>query len=295
MAEKGKKTKIFGILNLTPDSFSDGAEENLNLDQSLAKAMSLYMHGADVLDIGAESTRPGATLVTEQDELDRMIPFLLQFKKNIFWPVSIDTRKAKVADAVLDYGVEYINDVTGLQGDPDMAPVIAKKSDDCKVIVVHSDGQLPPKPSMSIPDDHYGDQGLFDHMIEFFTKSVEIAVAAGIDKARLVLDPGLGFGKSVNNNLEIIDFLPKLKAHFELPILIGSSRKSFLASITTEANSGKLEAGTAAYNSMAIQNGADKVRVHDVRFHRDVVKVSDALTGLRGDNGPQIDLSKAEL
>ncbi len=280
--EKNAKTKIFGILNLTPDSFSDGSDEILNLDNALAKAMSLYMHGADVLDIGAESTRPGASPVTEQEEIDRLVPFLLQFKKNIFWPVSIDTRKPKVAEAVLNYGVEYINDVTGLQHDPDMARVIAKNSDDCKIVVMHSKGGIPPVPSADVPDDFYGDdKGFLEHLIEFFSKSVEIAVASGIDKNRLVLDPGVGFGKSVDHNFKILRFLPQIKAKFELPVLVGSSRKSFLGSITAESNANRLEAGTAAFNSLAIQNGANKVRVHDVRFHRDVVRVSDAMNGIR--------------
>lgn len=269
LVETKSKTQVFGILNLTPDSFSDGSTENLNLEFSLEKAKSLFAHGADAIDVGAESTRPGADTLACSEELSRLIPFLQAFRNSSDRAVSIDTRKAEIASAALNYEINYINDVSGLQGDPDLAKVIAPY--DCQVIVMHSKGGIPAIPSKEVADDFYAEgdnSGLLEHMKEFFTHSIEIAEAAGIHKERLILDPGLGFGKNLKQSFEILNLIPEIKKAFGLPVLIGASRKSFLRAKLEEqeieASTEALDKISAEYHIEAVQNGADIIRTHNV-------------------------------
>lgn len=261
-------TLNFAILNLTPDSFSDGSEHNLDTNYSTLKAISLQKMGADVLDIGAESTRPGAETLSPNEEFARLKPFLEAYSGDL--PLSIDTRKPAVVREMASYKINYINDVTGLQADPDMAKAIAQL-DNCQVIVMHSSGQIPSPASSEIKDDFYDD--LYDHMLGFFTKSIEIAERAGIDKSALILDPGLGFAKNLKQSFAILNYLPKLREHFGLPILIGASRKSFLKQISKDSNlagfesqwdyAEDLDLATKAYNQLAYKHGARYFRVHN--------------------------------
>lgn len=259
------KTLTFGILNITPDSFSDGAEENLDLECSLKRAKEIINNGASVLDIGAESTRPAACEVSVQEEISRLIPFLVRFREEYpLAPISIDSRKASVVKEALNFDVQYINDVSGLQGDPEMVSVIAEymrsspRAGNLKVILMHSKGGIPPSlRSTEIPDDFYDEEGgLLESMKKFFVRSIELAGQNGIDSSALILDPGIGFGKNPKQSFEILDLIPKLKAEFGLRILVGASRKSFLNSPYARGFSSE------AYEKLALERGADIIRTH---------------------------------
>lgn len=288
----------FGILNLTPDSFSDGSEEIMDPQNALKKAQSLIESGADIIDVGAESTRPDASELEDAEELGRLTPFLDLLVKNDWqYPLSIDSRKPEVIRKVLEsYGsscnIQYINDVEGLQN-PEMAKVIGdyitkhgslnNTACNLKIIIMHSKGGIPPPKSKNIRDDFYGEQGLWNHMQEFFENSIAIAELHGIKKSSLVLDPGLGFGKNPKQSLELLELIPKLKSHFNLPVFIGASRKSFLRELdlknddsgfilkngnscdkSQSYSNDELDHLTSIYNKLALERGADYLRLHAI-------------------------------
>lgn len=257
---------IMGILNVTPDSFSDGGRF-FSIEAAVERALEMEKDGADIIDIGGESTRPNAPAVTLQEELDRVLPVIEALHTRVTVPISIDTYKARVAEAACAAGAEIVNDVTGLMFDPEMAAAVAKA--DAGLVVMHTRG---------MPDTMQKDTGYDDLIAEvrnYLAGSIELARKAALPEERIAIDPGLGFGKSVEGNLELIkrleEFLPLGR-----PILVGPSRKSFIGAVTGRGG-GERIFGTAAAVALSIVHGATIVRVHDVAAMRDVALMTRAL------------------
>lgn len=255
-----------GVLNVTPDSFSDGGRY-LRPDRALAHAERMAEEGADLIDIGGESTRPGALPVPLKEELRRVIPVIKRVAARCRLPISIDTSKAEVARQAIEAGAAMVNDVTALLGDPEMAGVVADAG--VPVVLMHMRGT----PETMQRSPRY--RALMEELLCFFRGRIAAAVAAGIDRHRIVIDPGIGFGKTVAHNLEILNRL-KLLARLNRPILIGPSRKSFLGRLIDQSVDQRLE-GTAAAVTAAVLHGAEVVRVHDVAEMVRVVRVADAI------------------
>lgn len=283
----GKKTYLMGVLNVTPDSFSgDGlyhtddhnAEDDIArlIDESLAQAGEFVAAGVDILDIGGESTRPGADIVDLDTELKRVIPVVNALSLEFNVPISIDTYKHLVAQAALEAGAEMVNDVWGLNADPEMAPTIAKYG--VPVILMHnrsSWAHADIKQSLGgryigIP---YND--LIEDIQRELLGSVDLAHSAGITDDMIILDPGIGFGKSVEQNLELVNSLPSIRG-LGYPILYGPSRKSFIGYTLDKPPDQRL-AGTAAAVAVGIVRGADIIRIHDVDFMQQVAQMTDAI------------------
>ncbi len=262
----GQKTLIMGILNVTPDSFSDGS---IHFDRQKAIDYGLKMvdEGADIIDIGGESTRPGSKAVTARREIARVIPVVEGLAGRIKIPISVDTAKASVAYAALDAGAEIVNDVSAL-GDKKMASVI--KEARAAIIIMHMKGKPENMQSGSL---HY--DNLMDEIINYLAQRCRKAFTEGISRDCLVLDPGIGFGKTYEDNCKIINKLNELKGA-GLPLLIGTSRKAFIGNITGGKPHERLE-GTAATIAAAIINGCHIVRVHDVAYMRKVADMTDAI------------------
>jgi dihydropteroate synthase len=255
-----------GILNLTPDSFLDGGSFK-SIDEALKHAEKLVIEGADIIDIGGESTRPGAPPVSEDEELKRIMPVLERVIKELSVPLSVDTWKSKVAYEALTSGAEIINDISGLTFDHRLASVIANAN--AGVVLMHTRGT----PSEMQNSTDYSD--IIDEISSFLTKSIKLAEKSGITSEQIVLDPGIGFGKSTLGNVEIIKRLHELKK-FNRPLLIGSSRKSFIGH-TLKRNPDERLFGTAATLAVSMVNGASIFRVHDVKAMRDIVDMTAAL------------------
>lgn len=257
-----KKAKLMGILNVTPDSFF--AASRCTIDTAMAKGEQMIVEGVDILDVGGESTRPGSLPVDEKEELARVLPIIQGLKNKI--PVSIDTKKAKVAEAALKAGAAYINDVSGFE-DPAMQKLAAETG--VPIFVMHMQGTpADMQHSPSYP------KGIIHELSEWFDRRIALLLKAGIQHSQIHLDPGIGFGKSVAHNLEIMHNLPKLKAK-GYPLLIGVSRKSFLSKILNKKTEDLLPA-TIAMNTLALINGADMLRVHDTAEHRAVIDLMAA-------------------
>jgi dihydropteroate synthase len=256
-----------GVVNVTPDSFSDGGEF-LESAAAIAHAKRLAAEGADLIDIGGESTRPGAEPVTEAVELERVIPVIEALGRAAL-PVSIDTSKASVARAALAAGASFVNDVTALRGDPEMAGVVADNEAD--VCLVHMKGE----PRSMQDDPRYAD--VVSEVRAFLEDRLHAAVREGIPEARVWLDPGIGFGKTVDHNLELIRRLDEIVA-VGRPVVFGASRKRFLGRLTGRDERERL-AGTLAVNVLAFQRGATMFRVHDVAATRDALRVASATLG----------------
>jgi dihydropteroate synthase len=263
----GKKTLIMGILNVTPDSFSDGG---LFYSQQKAVEHGLQMaaEGADIIDIGGESTRPGAVSVEASVELKRVLPVIESLVKQVKIPVSIDTTKAKVAKQAIVSGAEIVNDISALHGDKKMARTI--KDTGAAVILMHMRGN--PR-NMQKGDLVY--DNIMGEITDYLKKSSEKALKAGIEKDCLVIDPGIGFGKTPEDNYKIIKNLSQLK-ELGMPVMIGTSRKSFIGKVTGGKPEQRIE-GTAATVAAAIMNGCHIVRVHDVAAMKKVAAVTDAI------------------
>ena len=260
LPDLGRRTLVMGILNVTPDSFSDGGRHD-GVEAACAHARAMVADGADIIDIGGESTRPGATEVGPQEEISRILPVLSALADGLSVPVSVDTYKAVTAKAALQAGAAIVNDVWGLQRDPEIASVAA--SFGAPVVVMHNREEK--DPALDILDDMY----------RFFEHSLQIARKAGIPDAHIVLDPGIGFGKTPEQNLDALRRIGELKV-FGFPVLIGVSRKSFIGLATGRPAQERL-AGTLAAGMIAVAQGADIVRVHDVREHADACKVADVI------------------
>jgi dihydropteroate synthase len=257
---------VMGILNVTPDSFSD-AGRYFGTDEAVARALSIEQEGADLLDIGGESSRPGSQPVSLQEELDRVIPVLSRLAGRLRIPISVDTTKAEVARRSLDLGAEVINDVSALNHDPHMAEVIAQYG--AGLIVMHMQGV----PATMQENPFYTD--VVDELTEFFRQRTKVAVGAGIDPKRIALDPGIGFGKRLQDNLTLLGKLSSFRV-LGHPIVVGPSRKGFLGTLL-DRQVWEREWGTAAAIACSVLNGADVVRVHSVAEMRDVVRVSHAI------------------
>ncbi len=258
---------LMGIINVTPDSFSDGGNFN-GVAEALAQARKLEAEGADLLDIGGESTRPGATLVSAAEEAARVLPVIAALRRERPDSIlSIDSYKAEVAHAACAAGARIINDVWGLQRDPAMAGVAAATG--AGLVIMHNRDEI--DAALDIEAD----------MAAFFARSLALAEAAGVARGRIALDPGIGFGKSFAQNLAAIAAIPRLKARFGGAVLLGVSRKSFLGHITGRAVADRLSA-TLAAGSAGVIAGADVLRVHDVGAHRDAALVLAALAGPPG-------------
>jgi len=256
-----------GILNVTPDSFADGG---LYFDKSSAieRAYQIVEEGADLIDIGGESTRPGSEPISIKEELIRTIPLIEAISKKIKVPISIDTYKSEVAKVALDAGASMVNDISGLRFDPRMPDVVSEYK--VPVVIMHIKG----KPQDMQQNPVY--DALIPEIIDYFRMGIKIATGAGISEDKIIIDPGIGFGKTFAHNLEIINNLYEFTL-LEKPILIGPSRKAFIGKILGDVPATERLEGTAAAVSISIINGANVVRVHDVKEMVKVAKVADAV------------------
>ena len=269
--EWGKRTYLMGVLNVTPDSFSDGGEY-YTIEAALAQAENMVKSGVDIIDIGGQSTRPGAAEISLEEEIDRVIPAvqILRQKAEIFGsvPISVDTTRAQVAKAAVEAGADIINDISGATFDSEMLSTVALLK--VPIILMHIRGT--PQTMQKLTD--YRD--LIGEIREFLESRIAGAVAAGIDKSHIILDPGIGFAKNYSQNLEILQQLAKFRG-LDCPILVGVSRKSFIGHILNQPLAKQRIWGTAAACTGAIANSADILRVHDVREMHDVCLVADAI------------------
>jgi len=258
---------IMGVLNVTPDSFSDGGEF-FSIDKAVARGLEIAAEGARIVDVGGESTRPGAEVVGVEEELRRVIPVIerLQAKIDIF--ISIDTSKSEVAKAALDAGASIINDVTGGRGDEKMLPLAAKRN--AAFIIMHMQGN--PQTMQVAP--HYDD--VVSEVADFFLQRYARALECGIDPMAIAFDPGIGFGKTLEHNLELIDRLGALRVQ-ERPLVVGVSRKSFLAKLVGSSDMSDRLAPTVALTSLLRSRGANIIRVHDVKENVDALRVTEAV------------------
>jgi dihydropteroate synthase len=263
----GDRTLIMGVLNVTPDSFSDG-NRYFDRERAIERGLRMAEEGADIIDIGGESTRPGAQKVSLKEETARVIPVIEHLSGKLAIPLSVDTTKARVAEKALEAGAEIINDVSAMAGDQKMAPVIRKAS--AAVVLMHMRGT---PANMQSGDLHYDD--LTGEILAFLTSAVQKALAAGITRDRLVADPGIGFGKTYEDNCRILNRLDEFRA-LGLPLLVGTSRKAFIGSVTGEATDQRME-GTAVTVAAAVMNGCHIVRVHDVAAMKKVAAMTDAI------------------
>jgi dihydropteroate synthase len=263
----GKRTYLMGILNVTPDSFSDGGDFN-TLEAALSQAITMVENGADILDLGGQSTRPGAEQISIKQELNRVIPIIQAIRHKLSIPLSIDTTKAQVAQAAIAAGADVVNDISAATFDEQMLSVVARLN--VPLILMHIRGT--PQTMQTLTDY----QDLISEIYQFFEARIEAAIKAGIRRSHLIIDPGIGFAKTYAQNLEILRNLPDFKS-LNLPILIGTSRKSFIGKILGENDPKKRVWGTAATCCAAIEKGADILRVHDVKEMYDLVRVADAI------------------
>jgi len=262
------RTHIMGILNITPDSFSDGGKF-LQPGQAIEHGLRMVEEGVDIIDIGAESTRPGAEPVSVEEELRRLLPVLEGLLKRVDIPISIDTYKASVAETVLKTGASMINDISGLRFDNRMKDVVAKYQ--VPIIIMHIKGE----PRNMQQNPYYDD--LIGEIYEYLAASIHLAVKTGIARNNIIIDPGIGFGKRLQDNFEILKRLSEFQG-LGCPILIGPSRKSFIGKVLDLSPDKRLE-GTLAAVTIGIQNGAHIVRVHDVKQVSRACHIIDLLVG----------------
>lgn len=255
-----KKTYIMGILNVTPDSFSDGGENN-TVENALKKTREMINEGADIIDIGAESSRPGHTVISVEEEVQRIVPVIKAIKENLDVKISVDTCKHEVAKECLKLGVCMINDIWGLSKNENMAKVIAEY--DAYVCIMHN------KENTEYKND------IMTEIKEFLKQSIDVALKCGIKKEKIIIDPGIGFGKTFEQNLEVLNRLSELK-ELGFPILLGTSRKSVIGNILNVPPKERVE-GTIATTVLGIKEGVDIVRVHDVYQNYMAIKVTDKI------------------
>lgn len=263
----GEKTYLMGILNVTPDSFSDGGEF-ASLETALLQARGMIANGVDIIDIGGESTRPHAESVSVAQELQRVMPVIEQLRQESEIPISIDTTKAIVAQKAIAAGADLVNDISGGTFDPQMFSTVAQLN--VPLILMHIRGN--PQTMQSLTDY----QDVVAEVAAFLTNQVEQAISCGVDKCKIAIDPGIGFAKTAAQSLTLLQDLKELKA-LSLPILVGVSRKSFMTPILQQDDPKARIWGTAAACYGAIARGADILRVHDVQEMYDVCRVADAI------------------
>jgi len=249
---------IMGVLNVTPDSFSDGGRYR-SLDEARRRAEAMAAEGADIIDVGGESTRPGAAAVSASEEAERVVPVVEALRRTLATPLSVDTSKAAVAGAAVAAGADFINDISGLHFDSEMADTVA--AGEAGLFLMHTRG----RPEQMQQDTHYED--LLGEVIDHLRQGVSRAVAAGVPLAKLAVDPGIGFGKSLAGNLELLRRLPELQS-LGRPVLLGTSRKGFIGRITGEADPTRRLPGTLATVALGVARGAQIFRVHDVAAAR---------------------------
>jgi dihydropteroate synthase len=265
----GSRTYIMGVLNVTPDSFSDGGRY-ATLAKACAQALRLVKAGADILDIGGESARPGASPVSLQEELDRVMPVIMGIREQLGEiPISIDTTKAAVAQAAVEAGATWVNDISGGVQDPMMLEVVSKLG--VPICLMHMRGN--PKTMRGMTDY----QDLVTEVGDFLATQITAAIECGIAEQNIIIDPGIGFAKTANQSIELLKKLHQLRDRLPYPLLVGVSRKSFIGHILDQPNPLDRVWGTAAACCVAINQGADILRVHDVAEMQEVVKVADTL------------------
>jgi dihydropteroate synthase len=260
------RTHLMGILNVTPDSFSDGGKY-FNFKDAIKQAVRMAEEGADIIDVGGESTRPGAKPVPIEEELRRVIPVIKELVKELDLPISIDTYKSEVAKKALDQGANMINDISTLRFDPEMRKVASEY--DVPVVLMHIKGT----PRNMQDNPFYTD--VIQEISDYLNESIEIARKAGIAEDKIIVDPGIGFGKRVKDNLDILKNLKKL-THLGKPILIGVSRKSFIGKLLDLPLEQRLE-GSLSASVLAIANGANILRVHNVKENKRAAQMADAI------------------
>jgi dihydropteroate synthase len=261
-----RRTLIFGIVNVTPDSFSDGGKF-LSPDSAIARALELVTHGADVLDIGGESTRPGAEPVTAEEELRRILPVIKGVRRQTATPISVDTYKAKVANVAIEAGASIVNDISSFRLDDSMPEVVRRSR--VGLVLMHMLGT--PRTMQANP--HYGD--VVGEVRSFLEERVRCAISSGIEPERIMIDPGIGFGKTVEHNLQLLRGLSELRS-LGRPLLVGASRKSFIAK-TVGDDLDSRDWGTAATVAYCIAQGANAIRVHNVQLCQHVARMTDAI------------------
>ncbi len=263
---------VMGIINVTPDSFSDGGVF-LSANDALRHAEVLLNDGADIIDIGGESTRPGSEPVSTEAELERIIPVISSIARRFDVPISVDTTKSQVAERAIDAGAEIVNDISGLRFDPRIADIAARTG--AGLILMHSVGMFATLHSeQAVPD-------IFKSVSVGFRTSIATAEAAGIDARQIVLDVGIGFGKTLDQNLELVAKLDRMISEFpNHPFLIGTSRKSFIGKISGAASPTDRHGGSVASAVIAVWNGASVVRVHDVLETKQALQIVNAMKSL---------------
>ena len=259
---------LLGILNVTPNSFSDGGDF-FDKDAAVARALEMLDEGADLVDVGGESTRPGSDRVPAEDEVRRVVPVLREIlARRPDAAVSVDTYRAETAEAALEAGARVLNDVTALRGDPRMAAVVAEAR--CPVVLMHMKGEPKTMQQHPVYDDVVGE------VRDFLAARAEHAVAAGVDPGNIIVDPGIGFGKTLEHNLELLRNLDAI-AGLGFPVLVGASRKRFIGEITGVEQARDRVSGTLAANVLAYERGARLFRVHDVRANKEALALADAV------------------
>ena len=262
----GKRTLVMGILNVTPDSFSDGGKYN-NLDSAMKQAEKLISEGADIIDVGGESTRPGHIQITSEEEISRVVPIIEKISKNLDTIISIDTYKYDVAEEAIKAGANIINDIWGLQYDKGEMAELVKKSN-LPIIVMHNQ------------NDEIYSKDIMLSLREFFEKTYKIADKYGIDRDKIILDPGLGFGKNAEQNIEVLSRLNELKDMGS--ILLGASKKRFIGKLLNDLPFDERVEGTVATTVIGIEKGVDIVRVHNVLENKRACLVADGIYRKRG-------------
>ena len=265
----GERTLVLGVLNVTPDSFSDGGQF-FSLERAVAHAKQMASEGADLIDIGGESTRPGSEFVSEEEELRRVIPVIERLAGISSVPISIDTTKSSVARAALEAGAEIVNDISGLRFDPQIAYEVASAR--AGLILMQSRGT--PKTMQQLPPVN----NIMKEVIASLRESISFARQRGVTSRSIAIDPGIGFGKTAEQNLALIAGLEQLAGEFsDFPVVIGTSRKSFIGKLLDNAPADQRLYGTIASTVVAAMNGAHVVRVHDVKAAVDALRIVDTI------------------
>lgn len=263
-----KKTLVMGVINVTPDSFSDGGSY-ANASDAVSRAVEMLVQGADIIDVGGESSRPGAASVTSEEETNRVVPVIKAVREKTKAAISIDTCKASVAGVALDAGADIINDISALRHDPHMVTLAADRG--VPVILMHMLGT----PSTMQKEPHYDD--CVGELLQFFAERIDFCRNKGMDSSRIIIDPGIGFGKRLEDNIEILARLSEFK-RLGCPVMVGTSRKSFINMIhNVGTRPAQRIGGSIASMITAVLNGADIVRVHDVAETVEALKVLKAL------------------
>ena len=262
------RTLLMGILNVTPDSFSDGGMF-VTIDKAVAHGEALCSAGADIIDVGGVSTRPFADPVSVDEEIARVIPVIKRLSQRVSAPISVDTSRAETAERAIEAGARIVNDIAALRFDPLLGDVVAEA--DLPVVLMHMQGTPETMQIRPAYDDVMGE------IIDFLSGSIDLAVSKGIPRENIIVDPGIGFGKKVEHNLTIIRELSRLKS-LGRPILVGASRKSFIGEVTGIKEPARRDTATLAVTALLVASGVDIIRVHDVKRSTEVVRMVEGIT-----------------